>query len=157
MHEFATRLNRLFDMAQPVGRKPITNSEVVKALAASGHHISNPYLSQLRSGQRTNPSEATITALARFFKVRPDYFFDDEYADTTEHDLRLVNQLKNRALRQLAVLAFDLSEESRHMLGALAEKLRQTEGLIPDRFATPRSATRHQGAFRDPRSRDAVR
>ena len=37
------------------------------------------YLSQLRSGNRTNPSAATMAALANFFRIKPAYFTDDEY------------------------------------------------------------------------------
>ncbi len=80
MADFAARLNKLFETVHPPGRKPHTNAEVAAALTASGHPISKPYLSQLRSGQRTNPSDETVAALAKFFKVKPDYFFNDIYA-----------------------------------------------------------------------------
>lgn len=55
MADFAERLNKLFDSVHPPGRKPHTNAEVAAALIEDGHQISKPYISQLRSGQRTNP------------------------------------------------------------------------------------------------------
>ena len=53
---FAARLNRLFDTVYPPGRGPHTSAEVIAALKAEGVTMSAPYLSQLRSGNRTNPS-----------------------------------------------------------------------------------------------------
>ncbi|TSE00383.1 helix-turn-helix domain-containing protein [Skermania sp. ID1734] len=129
MTDFTARLNQLFETVHPPGRRPHTNAEVAAALTAAGHPISKPYLSQLRSGQRTNPSKETVHALARFFKVKPDYFFDDIYANRIERDLTLLTQLEGYWLRQLSVRAFDLSEESQNLLTALAEKLRSSEGL----------------------------
>ena len=50
---FAARLNRLFDVVYPPGRGPHTSAEVIAALKAEGVTMSAPYLSQLRSGNRT--------------------------------------------------------------------------------------------------------
>jgi len=50
---FAARLNRLFDTVYPPGRGPHTSAEVIAALKAEGVTMSAPYLSQLRSGNRT--------------------------------------------------------------------------------------------------------
>ncbi|WP_194815726.1 helix-turn-helix domain-containing protein [Nocardia sp. XZ_19_385] len=126
---FSQRLNKLFETVRPPGRKPHTNAEVAAALTASGHPISKPYLSQLRSGRRRNPSDETVAALARFFKVKPDYFFNNAYARKVDHDLELLSQLQGYGLRRLSARAFDLSEDSQNLLTSLAEKLRASEGL----------------------------
>ncbi len=136
--DFAARLNALFDTVHPPGRRPHTNADVADSLAASGHQISKPYISQLRSGQRTNPSNETVAALASFFKVLPDYFFDDIYAAKIDHDLVLLAQLQGYELRRLCTRAFDLSEESQELLSSMAEKLRTSEGLP----AVPPDSTR---------------
>lgn len=125
----ATRLNRLFETVHAPGARPHTNSEVAAQLTAWGHPISKPYLSQLRSGVRTDPSRETIAALARFFRVRPDYFADDAYTSTADRDYALLAQLQFDGLRTLSVLAFDLSEESQNLLTAMADRLRVTERL----------------------------
>ncbi|RRQ29321.1 helix-turn-helix domain-containing protein [Rhodococcus sp. Eu-32] len=127
--DFAARLNTLFNTVHPPGRKPHTNAEVADALAEGGHQISKPYISQLRSGQRTNPSDDTVAALARFFKVKSDYFFNDIYATKVDRDLELITQIEGYGLRRLSARAFDLSEDSQNLLSALAEKLRVSEGL----------------------------
>jgi transcriptional regulator with XRE-family HTH domain len=126
---FAERLNKLFESIHPSGRKPYTNADVAEALAAAGHPISKPYISQLRSGHRTNPSNETVAALARFFKVKPDYFFDPVYEASVDRDLEVLSQLQGYGLRRLSTRAFDLSEESQNLLTAMAEKLRTSEGL----------------------------
>ncbi|MFD0000482.1 helix-turn-helix domain-containing protein [Nocardia sp. NPDC127526] len=127
--DFATRLNKLFDAGAPAERRPHTTAEVAAALTASGYPISKPYLSQLRSGQRTNPSDQTVAALARFFRVRPDYFFSDRYTARVDNDLRLLTRLHGAGVRRLSARAFDLSEESQNLLTSMAERLRLSEGL----------------------------
>lgn len=129
MADFAERLNKLFDTVHPPGRKPHTNAEVASALIKDGHQISKPYISQLRSGQRTNPSDETVAAFARFFKVKSEYFFNDIYAAKIDHDLELLSQLQGYGLRKLSSRAFDLSEESQNLLTTMAERLRSSEGL----------------------------
>nr|WP_296765433.1 helix-turn-helix domain-containing protein [Rhodococcus sp. (in: high G+C Gram-positive bacteria)] len=130
MHSsFASRLNTLFETVHPQGRRAHTNAEVAAALAEAGHRISKPYISQLRSGHRTNPSSDTVAALARFFKVKPDYFFDHVYEAKVNRDLEILAQLQGHGLRRLSARAFDLSEDSQNLLSAMAEKLRTSEGL----------------------------
>ena len=84
---FAARLNRLFDTVYPPGRGPHTSAEVIAALKSEGITMSAPYLSQLRSGNRTNPSVATMAALANFFRIKPAYFTDDEYYEKLDKEL----------------------------------------------------------------------
>ncbi|WP_460720509.1 helix-turn-helix domain-containing protein [Nocardia heshunensis] len=127
--DFAVRLNRLFAAVPGPGERPRTNSEVAAQLTAWGHPISKPYLSQLRAGTRTNPSSATVLALARFFRVHPDYFASDDHASAAEHDYRLLSRLQFNTLRELSTRAFDLSEESQNLLTTMADRLRITEGL----------------------------
>ncbi|MEV6097129.1 helix-turn-helix transcriptional regulator [Nocardia sp. NPDC051981] len=126
---FAARLNRLFEVVHAPGERPHTNSEVAAQLTAWGHPISKPYLSQLRSGARTDPSRETIAALARFFRVRSAYFADDAYTTAADRDSELIARLQFHGLRKLSTRAFDLSEESQNLLTAMADRLRVTEGL----------------------------
>ncbi|MFI1919129.1 helix-turn-helix domain-containing protein [Nocardia sp. NPDC020380] len=126
---FADRLNRLFEAVHPPGRRPYTNAEVAAALTASGFPISKPYLSQLRAGTRTDPSDATVAELARFFRVKPDYFYNDGYAAKIDNDYALLTRLQMYGLRKLSSRAFDLSEESQNLLSSMADRLRITEGL----------------------------
>ncbi|MFI7510849.1 hypothetical protein ACIBSS_28925 [Micromonospora aurantiaca] len=47
-----------------------------EALKARGHRISAETLRRLRTAEHTNPTAATLTALAEFFGVGPAFFLD---------------------------------------------------------------------------------
>jgi len=127
---FAERLNQLFSAVYPAGRGPHTLQEVCVAVNAEGAaKLSPSYLSQLRNGQKTNPSAATVAALARFFKVKPDFFYDDEYAEQMERDLAMLAKLRDSGVHSIAARAFDLSPEARESVSMLVDQLRRYEGL----------------------------
>jgi hypothetical protein len=96
---FAERLNRLFDTVYPPGRRPYSSAEVVAGFRERGMSMSAPYLSQLRSGKRDNPSAATMATLAKFFGVDPAYFTDDEYADRLDEELKALSRVREHRVR----------------------------------------------------------
>ena len=106
---FAARLNRLFDTVYPPGRGPHTSAEVIAALKAEGVTMSAPYLSQLRSGNRTNPSAATMAALANFFRIKPAYFTDDEYYEKLDKELTWLANMRDEGVRRIAARTVGLS------------------------------------------------
>lgn len=91
---FAARLNQLFGTVYPRGGRPRHDGEVAIALTASGFPISRWYIAQLRSGQRTDPSPETMRALARYFMVEPDYFWDRAYAAAIDADIALLTRVR---------------------------------------------------------------
>ncbi|MGF6887489.1 transcriptional regulator with XRE-family HTH domain [Nocardia sp. GAS34] len=95
-------------------------------MAATGCRLSVPYLSQLRTGRRANPSVTVIDALAREFDVDP-YFLHG--LDGGLDDFGLVAELSDPSLRRLACLVAGLSDTSQTMLIAMADKFRQAEDL----------------------------
>lgn len=64
--------------------------------------MSRPYLSQLRTGRRTNPSELTIHALAEFFRVDADFFTDDECYLTMQEELTWLARPRDDLVAELA-------------------------------------------------------
>ncbi|MGC0362503.1 transcriptional regulator with XRE-family HTH domain [Rhodococcus sp. 27YEA15] len=126
---FNRRLNTLFDTSE----FHVTNAVVVRAMAERGCRISTPYLSQLRTGVRTNPSPEIVAALAHFFGVHPDYFYGPSEAPRAVSsggaDLTVVEQLHNVRLRNLTSRVVDLSESSQDLLVEMAENLRTSERL----------------------------
>ncbi|MGE5695842.1 MAG: transcriptional regulator [Candidatus Sericytochromatia bacterium] len=126
---FATRLNRLFDTVYPPGRGPHTSAEVIAALKAEGITMSAPYLSQLRSGNRTNPSTATMAALANFFRIKPAYFTDDEYFARLDQELTWLAEMRDEGVRRIAARTVGLSSEAKDDLVARADELRRKEHL----------------------------
>jgi transcriptional regulator with XRE-family HTH domain len=126
---FSARLNRLFDTVYPPGRGPHTSAEVIAALKAEGITMSAPYLSQLRSGNRTNPSSATMAALANFFRIRPAYFTDDDYYEKLEKELSWLLVIRDEGVRRIAVRVSGLSHEAQEDIIHRADELRRKEQL----------------------------
>jgi transcriptional regulator with XRE-family HTH domain len=126
---FAARLNHLFDTVYPPGRGPHTSAEVIAALTAEGVTMSAPYLSQLRSGNRTNPSSTTMAALANFFRIKPAYFTDDEYYEKLDNELTWLASMRDDGVRRIAARTVGLSPQAQHDLVVKAEELRRLEHL----------------------------
>jgi transcriptional regulator with XRE-family HTH domain len=126
---FAARLNRLFDTVYPPGRGPHTSAEVIAALKAEGITMSAPYLSQLRSGNRTNPSAATMAALANFFRIKPAYFTDDQYYEKLDKELTWLATMRDENVRRIALGAAGLSPEAQEDIAQRVEELRRKENL----------------------------
>ncbi len=126
---FAARLNRLFDTVYPPGRGPHTSAEVIAALKAEGVTMSAPYLSQLRSGNRTNPSSATMTALSNFFRIKSSYFTDDEYYEKLDKELSWLATMRDDGVRRIALRTAELSPEAQHEVMEQVNALRRAEHL----------------------------
>jgi transcriptional regulator with XRE-family HTH domain len=126
---FAARLNRLFDTVYPPGRGPHTSAEVIAALKAEGITMSAPYLSQLRSGNRTNPSSATMAALANFFRIKPAYFTDDEYYEKLDRELSWIATTRDDGVRRIAQAASELPAPARQEIAQRIDELRRTQQL----------------------------
>lgn len=121
---FAARLNRLFDTVYPPGRGPFTGSELVRALSDQGLKLSAPYLSQLRTGQRAQPSQQTVELIAGFFGVRSDYFTgeDGTYLRRLEDELDWLELARDPAVRRLTTALLELSPENRELALASVEQ-----------------------------------
>ncbi|QUR69407.1 transcriptional regulator [Mycobacterium spongiae] len=126
---FAARLNRLFDTVYPPGRGPHTSAEVIAALKAEGITMSAPYLSQLRSGNRTNPSSATMAALANFFRIKAAYFTDDEYYEKLDKELQWLAAMQEDGVRRIATRAHGLSSQAQQEIAERIDELRRAERL----------------------------
>jgi transcriptional regulator with XRE-family HTH domain len=126
---FSARLNRLFDTVYPPGRGPHTSAEVIAALKSEGITMSAPYLSQLRSGNRTNPSSATMAALANFFRIKPAYFTDDDYYEKLDKELSWLCTMRDENVRRIAVRSLGLSAQAQQNLVDRVDELRRAEKL----------------------------
>ena len=95
--------------------------------------MSAPYLSQLRSGNRTNPSAATMAALANFFRIKPAYFTDDEYYEKLDKELTWLANMRDEGVRRIAARTVGLSAEAQQDL--VAEGRRAASPGAPRRLA----------------------
>lgn len=100
----ADKLNWLFEtVRRPDGRKH-TNKEVAEfCRERTGESFSPEYVSQLRKGQRDNPTKRNMEALAAFFDVSPAYFFDDEKSEQIRAQMDLAAALRDGDVRALAL------------------------------------------------------
>jgi transcriptional regulator with XRE-family HTH domain len=126
---FAARLNRLFETVYPPGRGPHVSAEVIAALQSEGVIMSAPYLSQLRSGNRTNPSAATMAALANFFRIKPDFFTDDEYYRKLDQELTWLADMRNERVRRTVARIIGLSAQAQRDIDEKIDELRRKEHL----------------------------
>ncbi len=121
---FQERLNQLFAASD----RRLTNREVSKGIRGEGCPISVPYLSQLRSGRRSSPSDEIVNALTNYFSVPPGYFFmpsvSDADAQIQASDAKLIERLDDPVLQEILEIANGLSATSVGLLIALADRLR---------------------------------
>jgi transcriptional regulator with XRE-family HTH domain len=134
----AERLNHLFATVHPAGRRPYTLREVADAINAEAGStiISVSYLSQLRAGQRTEPSHSRLRAIARFFGVDVDYFSGDVPADDADLQAEFLAAMRDAGVRSIALRAHGLSESSLAAVRAVIENARRLEHL-PDSDCPP--------------------
>jgi transcriptional regulator with XRE-family HTH domain len=77
LRTLAAKVDWLILTARPAGRGPYSNAEVAALIRkATGEPVTGTAISKLRSGQATNPHQRLIGAMAQFFGVPPDFFFD---------------------------------------------------------------------------------
>lgn len=127
--DFAYRLNELFARPARSGRRAHTNRAVAAAVTARGHRVSAPYLSQLRTGQRDNPSPALVAAFAEFFGVTPQYLYGLAGTHPVRADRAVIKRLPDGSLRTLLAHAQRLDHDTLDMILQFADSLRAAEGL----------------------------
>ena len=127
----AQRLNRLFATVHPAGRGPWTLREVADAINSEAGEtiISASYLSQLRAGQRREPSHSRLAAIARFFGVDVDYFSPEVSAEDADRQTEVLTAMRDAGVRAIALRAHGLSEPSLAAVLAVIENARRLENL----------------------------
>lgn len=115
---FADQLNRLFDSIYPPGRDAYTSMELVEWAAGRGLRLSAPYLSQLRTGARSRPSDSTVELIASFFGIESEYFTDPEsrYREALDAELDWLELAHNPDVRRLTSMLADLPAAARDQL-----------------------------------------
>jgi transcriptional regulator with XRE-family HTH domain len=129
----AEKVEWLIDRAQPAGRGPYSNAEVVTLIEkATGEQFSHTTIWKLRNGQAANPQMRLVGALALTFGVPPAFFFDDY--DTAQAGL-LAEQVELLALvRETGVTSAQLRsllELSPEALQAVADLIKHASGGQP--------------------------
>ncbi|MFJ6749184.1 MULTISPECIES: hypothetical protein [unclassified Streptomyces] len=126
---FADRLNYLFDRVRPPGAKEFSNAHVARTISSYGDDsYTGAYLGMLRNGQRT-PTITLVPLLARFFGVEAGYFVEDEITRKVTAQFELLRKLSRAGVKQVALRAIGLSDESLGEVLKAIDAVRQQEGL----------------------------
>ncbi|MFC1435386.1 helix-turn-helix domain-containing protein [Streptacidiphilus sp. N1-3] len=128
----AARLNHLFDTVHPASG-PYSNAFVSAELTSKpevyqGGSLSPVALARLRNSPNARVSVQILSALAKFFGVRPEYFTDDAVAQATDRELQLAGALRDNKVRQVAMRSGPMTSDD--VIGVLMEtisKLQQNE------------------------------
>lgn len=90
-------------MLYPVGERPMSTRELAARVRDHGGKISAAYISELRTGKKTNPTMEQIVGIAAAFGVPAGYFIDDEIAGRVNAELDRLEELKrNTNVAELA-------------------------------------------------------
>ncbi|MFF0497487.1 transcriptional regulator [Nocardia aobensis] len=128
---FADRFNHVISHWEQVHGTRMTNRALAFRVTQAGHPVSATYLSQLRSGNRDNPSQALVETVARVLAVESTRFNDGGPGDPAPGDDLVSAAVDDPALRRLLTTAAGLSASSIELLSDVAAKLRLAEGLVP--------------------------
>jgi transcriptional regulator with XRE-family HTH domain len=127
----------LISAARPAGRSPYSNAEVAALIRkATGEPVSDMTIMKLRNGQAANPQKRLIGAMARFFGVPPDFFFDgydDDQARLIQEQVEMLAMIRAADITpaQLRVL-LGLSPEARQLLLDFVTVAARVEGPACD-------------------------
>lgn len=132
----SARLDYLFRTLVKADGAPFSHREAAELISREHVPISHAYIGQLRAGDRDNPTLKHLRGIAAFFGVPVEYFTCDDVADQVSKELQLMNTLRemreNQEMRTLIVRARGLSTKSLESLNAIAERIREIEGLPND-------------------------
>jgi transcriptional regulator with XRE-family HTH domain len=131
----ADKLDRLFRTAYPKGRGPYSYEEAAEAIAqATGEKISANTLWRYRTGKHDNPTMRTIEALAKFFRVPPAYFFDDEVSDRIGEQVEALALIRDGNLGpgQLRSLG-EMSDAGRRAIAEMIQAVARMEASAKDK------------------------
>jgi transcriptional regulator with XRE-family HTH domain len=85
----------------------------------------------LRTGRRDNPTMRHLEALATFFGVPAAYWFDDEVAEKTAQELKLLELLRDSKIKNVLLRLSDVSADGKDAVLGLVDGVRKMEGLPP--------------------------
>ncbi|HTJ67914.1 MAG TPA: hypothetical protein VL551_10325 [Actinospica sp.] len=127
----ATRLEHLIATVHPRNRGPYTNEEIAEGVnkKAGWQATSTTGIWQLRKGARRGPEYPRIVAIANFFGVKPEYFYDDDVARNTDDQLEVLAAMRDKDVRDIAMRSSKLSQHSLKGIRAMIDAAYTLEGI----------------------------
>lgn len=130
----ARRLEHLIATVHPRNRGPYTNEEIAEGVnsKAGWKATSTTGIWQLRKGARTEPGFQRLVAIADFFGVKPEYFYDDDVARRTDDQLDVLAAMRDKDVRDIAMRSAKLSPGSLKGIKAMIDAAYTLEGIPED-------------------------
>lgn len=127
----ATRLEHLIATVHPRNRGPYTNEEIATGVnkKAGWQATSTTGIWQLRKGTRRGPEYPRLVAIANFFGVKPEYFYDDDIAARTDEQLDVLAAMRDKDVRDVALRSSRLSPNSLAAVKAMIDAAYKLEGI----------------------------
>ncbi|MHA6763755.1 helix-turn-helix domain-containing protein [Streptacidiphilus sp. PAMC 29251] len=123
---------------------PYSNAHVVRVIKGNPEKygsvsLTEQYLSQLRKGQRTAPSDETKRAVALFFGIPVGWLLgelDPAAARQVENEVQLLAlALRDEGVKSIALRSFGLPSEMQNLVLGLLGQMRGQAGLPGDHEA----------------------
>jgi thiamine monophosphate synthase len=70
-----------------------------------------------------------MTALANFFRIRPEFFTDDAYYEKLDKELTWLANMRDEGVRRIAARTVGLSPEAQQNVVETVDELRRREQL----------------------------
>lgn len=132
LQQLDQRLTHLINTVYPdESRRPGFSRLAHEIHEKTGRKISSTYLWELVTGRKRNVTVEQLEVLAEFFGVPPSYFFDEEAAAKVNRQMKLAVALGNARIRNLAMRAEGLSEESLDAILSIVSAARGLQNLPP--------------------------
>ena len=121
LRTLAGKVNWLISAARPAGRGPYSDAEAAALIReATGEPVTGTAITKLRSGQAANPHQRLIAAMAQFFGVPPDFFFDgydDDQASLTREQAEMLALIRAARITPAGLrVLLELNPEARQLI-----------------------------------------
>jgi transcriptional regulator with XRE-family HTH domain len=120
LRTLADKVNWLISAVRPAGRGPYSDAEVAALIrTATGEPVTGTAIGKLRNGQAANPPQRLIGAMAQFFGVPPDFFFDGydgDQAGLTQQQAEMLALIRAARITPADLRVPELNPEARQLL-----------------------------------------
>ncbi|SLE83476.1 Helix-turn-helix protein [Mycobacteroides abscessus subsp. massiliense] len=130
--DLAAKVNELFATKHKRGEAPLSNYAAAKGIEEKTDvPITPQYLSQIRSGKKTNISVVHLRAIATFFGVPASYLIEPGDDERVRAQLEGLRALREAGVRDILTRVAGLSPQALVNMAAVADGLRALEQLPP--------------------------
>lgn len=138
--EFASVLEHLITSREDPDGRAWTNVSLAAALRDEGIPVTPPYLSQLRSGARTNPTLTFLRGLAKVLGVTLAALDSDDESQRVRDALDLQRAMTEQGIAGIALRAQGLSPQALAIIAQNIELARKLEGHSAASFSDDQTA-----------------